>query len=70
MAGGIVMTAVLTYIIGIKEAIPVMTCALIFSRGSRVNLYFSEADWPVAKRGLLFAVPTIILGVIVFSYSK
>ena len=44
MAGGIVMAAVLTQLIGIKAAFPVMTVTLIFSHASRVLLYAREAD--------------------------
>lgn len=68
MAGGIVMAAVLANIIGIKLAIPVMTCALIFSHGSRVYLHFNNADWAVCKRVLLFGLPTIVLGSVIFTY--
>ncbi len=39
MAGGIVMAAILSNLIGIKTAIPLMTIALVFSHGSRVVIY-------------------------------
>ncbi|MBL4629914.1 MAG: hypothetical protein JKY14_01685, partial [Paraglaciecola sp.] len=44
MLGGIAMTALLSQIIGIKQAIPVMTCALVFSHASRVFIYWKHID--------------------------
>ena len=37
MAGGIIMAAILAHVIGIKAAVPVMTCALIISHSSRYH---------------------------------
>lgn len=67
MLGGIVMTAVLSQLIGIKQAIPVMTCALVFSHASRVFIYWQNVDRKVATRVLLFGGPTLILGAYLFS---
>lgn len=66
MAGGVVMAAILAHLIGIKAAVPVMTVALILSHTSRAVMYARETDWSVAGRVLLFGVPTIIVGAIVF----
>lgn len=68
MAGGIVMAAILTQLIGIKAAFPVMTVTLLFSHASRVLLYAREADWPTAFWVLLFAAPTIAIGASVFAW--
>ena len=67
MAGGILMAAILSHIIGIKAAVPVMTVALILSHLSRAALYARDTDWAVAKRVLLFGCPTIMIGALVFS---
>ena len=66
MAGGIVMAAILSHLIGIKAAVPAMTVALIFSHLSRAIIYAADTDWAVARRVLLFGCPTIILGALVF----
>lgn len=66
MAGGVVMAAILAHLIGIKAAVPVMTVALILSHTSRAVMYARETDWSVAGRVLLFGVPTIVVGAIVF----
>lgn len=62
------MTAILAHILSIKEAIPVMTCALILSHSSRVFLYWHEADWLLCRRVLLFGTPTILLGAYIFGF--
>lgn len=67
MAGGLVMTAILTQIIGIKAAIPVMTVGLILSQISRAYLYWINADWKIVKRVLISGLPTLILGSYAFS---
>ena len=66
MAGGIVMAAILSHLIGIKAAVPVMTVALIFSHLSRAILYAEDTDWQIARRVLIFGAPTIVLGALVF----
>ncbi len=68
MAGGVVMAAFLAHIVGIKVAVPVMTCALVFSHASRVVLYWRETDREVAARVLLFGTPTIVLGAVIFGW--
>ena len=67
MLGGIVMTALLSQIIGIKQAIPVMTCALVFSHASRVCIYWKNIDRSIAARVLIFGAPTLIFGAYLFS---
>jgi len=66
MAGGIVMAAALSNIVGIKTAIPVVSCALIFSHGSRVIFYLRDTNWRISLRVLLFGLPAIVLGVVIF----
>ncbi len=66
MAGGVIMAAILAHFIGIKAAVPVMTCALIISHFSRAIMYFRDTDWKIAFRVLLFGCPTIIVGALIF----
>ena len=66
MAGGIVMAAILAHLIGIKAAVPVMTVALILSHLSRAIMYAKETDWAIASRVLVFGVPTIVIGALIF----
>ena len=67
MAGGVIMAAILAHFIGIKTAVPVMTCALILSHLSRTIMYFRDTDWQIAKRILLFGCPMIVIGALIFS---
>ena len=67
MAGGVIMAAILAHFIGIKSAVPVMTCALVFSHLSRAIMYFRDTDWKIAFRVLLFGCPTIVVGALIFS---
>ena len=67
LAGGVLMAAVLSHIVGIKVAIPVMTCALLFSHSSRVLFYRSDIEWRTAGWVLLFGLPTIVLGALIFT---
>ena len=67
MAGGVIMAAILAHFIGIKSAVPVMTCALVFSHLSRAIMYFRDTDWQIAKRVLLFGCPMIVVGALIFS---
>ena len=66
MAGGVIMAAILAHFIGIKEAVPVMTCALVLSHLSRAIMFFRDTDWKIAFRVLLFGCPTIIVGALIF----
>jgi uncharacterized membrane protein YfcA len=66
MAGGVIMAAILAHFIGIKSAVPVMTCALIISHFSRAVMYFRDTDWKIAFRVLLFGCPTIVIGALIF----
>ena len=66
MAGGIVMAAILSHLIGIKLAVPVMTVALVLSHLSRAIMYARDTDWRIAARVLLFGTPTIVIGAIIF----
>ncbi len=68
MAGGIVTAAVLSHILGIKQAIPAISCALVFSHCSRVALYWRDTDWRVCKKVLFWGSPGIILGAYIFSF--
>jgi uncharacterized membrane protein YfcA len=67
LAGGVLMAAVLSHVLGIKVAIPVMTCALLFSHCTRVLLYRRDIDWRTAGWVLLFGLPTVALGALIFT---
>lgn len=66
MAGGVVMVAALSHIIDIKSAIVAMTVALIFSHSSRAFIYRRDTNIALAAQVLLYGVPTLILGAVIF----
>lgn len=68
LAGGALLAAILAHYVGLKMAVPVMTCALLFSHGSRVFFFRKETAWPTAALVLACGLPTIILGAWVFTH--
>ncbi|MBT8148020.1 MAG: sulfite exporter TauE/SafE family protein [Gammaproteobacteria bacterium] len=68
MAGGVVMAAILSHLLGIKVAIPVMTCALVISHSSRVFIYRKDTSWITTRTVLFFGLPTTAVGAFVFTY--
>ncbi len=68
MVGGLLMTGVLAHFIGIKFTVPVITCALIFSHFSRGYMLRKDIDFWTVRHVLLFGLPTVVLGSIVFGY--
>ncbi len=68
MVGGLLMTGVLAHSIGIKISVPVITCALIFSHLSRGYMLRKDIDFWAVRHVLLFGLPTVVLGSVIFGY--
>lgn len=68
MVGGLLMTGVLAHFIGIKFTVPVITCALIFSHFSRAYMLRKDIDFWTVRHVLLFGLPTVVMGSIIFGY--
>ena len=68
VAGGLVMAAVFSHLIGIKVTVPLVTCVLVISHFSRGILFQKDTDWSVVRRVLLFGSPMIVVGAVVFGY--
>jgi len=66
MVGGLLMTGVLAHSIGIKISVPVITCALIFSHLSRGYMLRKDIDFWAVRHVLLFGLPTVVLGSVIF----
>jgi uncharacterized protein len=66
LGGGILMVAVLTSVIGIKQAVPAVACAQLISHVTRALLYWRSTDWRMAFRVLAFGCPAVILGALLF----
>ena len=68
MAGGIVMTAVLAHLLDAKQAVPIVTTAMLFSHSARCWLFKAHTDYSLVKWVLGFSIPTIALGAWLFSF--
>jgi len=68
MVGGLLMTGVLAHFIGIKISVPVITCALIFSHLSRGYMLRKDIHFWAVRHVLLFGLPTVVLGSVIFGY--
>lgn len=64
---GIVLTAVLAPIIGIKAVVPVLSLAGVLINVGRFWFYRRSVDWPVARRVLAAAVPCLFVGTWIYA---
>src|SRR4030043_392228 len=65
--GAVVMLPVLVWAVGIQDAIPVLTIAQLIGNLSRVVLNKRELKWPVVWHFALGAVPSAVIGGIIFA---
>jgi uncharacterized protein len=65
--GAVIMLPVLVWAVGIQDAIPVLTIAQLIGNLSRVIFNKRELKWSVIWRFALGAVPTAIIGGIIFA---
>ena len=65
--GAVIMLPVLVWAVGIQDAIPILTIAQLIGNLSRVIFNKRELKWPVIWRFALGAVPTAVIGGIIFA---
>jgi len=61
IAGGLLMTAMLALLIGVRASVPVMSIALLISHGSRSLIYLPYFDWRAFAIVMTAATPFIVL---------
>lgn len=61
VAGGLLMTATLALLIGVRASVPVMSIALLMSHGSRSLIYLASFNWRAYLTVILAATPFIIV---------
>jgi uncharacterized membrane protein YfcA len=66
VAGGFLMTAALSLVIGVRPVVPVMSVALIISHMSRSLLNFRAIDRSALVAVMVYAVPTIVVGALLY----
>ena len=64
---GIILTAVLIPLVGVKAVVPVLSLAGVLINAGRFWFYRKDINWPVARRVLLTAVPALIVGTFVYA---
>jgi uncharacterized membrane protein YfcA len=66
--GAILLLPLLTYSMGIKAAVPLLTIAQIFGNASRVWFGRKELAWRPIIKFLISAIPFVVIGSILFSF--
>jgi len=64
---GVILTAVLIPVIGVKAVLPVLTVAGVVINAGRMFFNRDAIDWPMCRRVLVTALPAMIAGVYVFN---
>lgn len=65
--GAVIMLPVLVWSFGIQDAIPILTIAQLIGNLSRVIFNWKELKWQVIWRFALGAIPTAMIGGIIFA---
>lgn len=68
LAGGAILFTVLTWVVSIKEAIPIHSGVQLISNTSRVLIYIREVRWDIVWRFVLLLVPGAYLGGMFFGF--
>jgi len=64
---GVILTAVLVPLIGVKAVVPVLATAGVIINAGRLWFYRDAIDWRAARRVLLFAVPLLVPGAALYA---
>jgi uncharacterized membrane protein YfcA len=65
--GAAVMLPILVWGFGVRDAIPILTVAQLIGNASRVALNRRELSWPVVRWFALGAVPSAVVGGVIFA---
>ena len=65
--GSVIMLPVLVWAFGVVDAVPILTIAQLIGNLSRVLLNRRELRWSVIRRFAIGAVPTAVIGGIIFA---
>lgn len=64
---GVILTAVLVPVVGVKTAVPVLAIAGVLINGGRFWFYRGAVDWAVTRRVLMSALPFLLLGTFLYA---
>src|SRR5262249_77481 len=66
---GIIMRPAIAWVVGVKAAAPVLTVTMLLGNLSRLWWSRHELDGRAAFRYLLGAIPTTVLGVVIYAHT-
>src|SRR5947207_14070782 len=64
---GVILTAVLIPIVGVKPVLPLLTVAGVVINGGRMYFNRDAIDWKIFRTALVTSLPAALAGVYVFS---
>jgi uncharacterized membrane protein YfcA len=64
---GVILTAVLIPIVGVKAVLPVLTVAGVLINAGRMTAYRESIDWKLCRTVLVAAMPAMLAGIYVFA---
>lgn len=64
---GVILTAVLIPVIGVKAVLPVLTVSGVITNAARLFFYRDAIDWRMSRMVLVAALPAMLAGVWVFA---
>ena len=64
---GVILTAVLIPIVGVKAVLPVLTVAGVLINAGRMTAYRESIDWRMSRTVLVAALPAMLAGIYVFA---
>jgi hypothetical protein len=67
---GVLMLPLVTWIVGVRAAVPVLSIALLVGNGARAWLSRGELDWRVIGAYLAGAAPLAVLGSLLFATAR
>ncbi|ADJ26200.1 protein of unknown function DUF81 [Dehalogenimonas lykanthroporepellens BL-DC-9] len=67
--GAIIMLPVLVLAFGVQDAIPILTISQLMGNLWRVILNRTVLNWPIVRRFALGAIPTAVIGGIIFAVA-
>ncbi len=67
LGSAIIMLPVLTFAVGIREAVPIVTLAVMMQTWSRVWVNRALVDWSVVRWFMVGALPAAVIGAVAFA---
>jgi uncharacterized membrane protein YfcA len=66
---GVILTAVLIPIVGVKAVLPVLTVAGVLINAGRMTAYRESIDWKMCRTVLVAAMPAMLAGIYIFAVT-